>query len=61
MQLLIFMCKAKECLLPDCCSNLVTIADENRCYQLRSKSDFVQVRFNSSIRQKSIAVAGPDL
>ena len=60
-QVSIYMYKAKHGMLPDCCSVLVPLVNDNLRYNFRNKHDFQKIKFFSNIRRKIVAVAGPHI
>ncbi len=61
LQVLLFMYKFKNDLLPKSCSKHVTLATADRVYNFRVDNDFVLIKYKCEVRRKSIAIIGPKL
>ena len=61
LQVLLFMYKAKNNLLPNACAYHITLSPKDNHYQFRKPIDFCPISFHTQVREKYIAVIGPQL
>ena len=60
-QILMFVYKFKNNLLPRCCMHLLHVRGIDSQYNLRREHDFLHIAYRTLLRKKTIAVAGPEL
>ena len=60
-QILMFVYKFKNNLVPRCCMHLLHVRTSSSRYNLRHEHDFIHIAYRTLLRKKSIAVAGPEL
>ena len=60
-EILMFVYKFKNNLLPVCCTHLLQLRSSNVHYHLRKEPDFVMNTFRTLSRKRSVTIAGPEL